>query len=407
MSWYSLGFSDCPFKTDPIENGTLDLFVGHVEKISACIELLKDKSIKMVIEGARGVGTTSFANYLRFNSQKSRYYFTPRSEIRVEPNWTTETLLAAIVSNVVREIEITQNKKIAKDKRFVSAKALTQRISDTYQSMGITAFGMGASYGKNINISQPVIVPSPIIGHQLEDLAVLVTELGYKNGLLIQLNNLDIGAIHSEEHLSYLFNMLRDYIQTPYTGWFLVGDENLRSFIARKVDRVDDIITYETIIKPVSKTDFHKLIKKRVEFYRKDENTTLPITKDVFDYLYDVTDGRLRYIFDLLNRIWSNLPIGDLINMLTLELAKPMITTLAKTRIKANKLSLGEEDILISIVKLKQAGVKELIDYTKKSRVFVSRTVNKLLELKLVNMTKEGTARIYAPELDAKIAYIN
>ena len=53
----------------------------------------------MVIEGVRGVGTTSFANYLRFSTQAKKTYFTPRNEIGVQPDWNLETLLAVIISN--------------------------------------------------------------------------------------------------------------------------------------------------------------------------------------------------------------------------------------------------------------------------------------------------------------------
>ena len=38
----------------------------------------------MVVEGARGVGTTSFSNYVRFNAQKKKNYLTPSYEIRIE-----------------------------------------------------------------------------------------------------------------------------------------------------------------------------------------------------------------------------------------------------------------------------------------------------------------------------------
>jgi len=35
-----------------------------------------DKQFILIVEGARGVGTTSFANYVRFHSQKAKdYYF--------------------------------------------------------------------------------------------------------------------------------------------------------------------------------------------------------------------------------------------------------------------------------------------------------------------------------------------
>ena len=67
----------------------------------------------------------------------------------------------------------------------------------------------------------------------------------------LQLNNLDVGEIHEETQLKRLFNELRDYIQTNNVSWLLVGDVGLRSFIAQQVDRLDDIVSYETEIKPL------------------------------------------------------------------------------------------------------------------------------------------------------------
>jgi hypothetical protein len=94
-------------------------------------------------------------------------------------------------------------------------------------------------------------VPAATLKFHLEDLGKLAIKLGYKNALLIQLNNLDVNVIHSEEHLVYLFNALRDYLQIDNIFWFLVGDVGLRSFIARRVDRLDGIISYDVSIKTI------------------------------------------------------------------------------------------------------------------------------------------------------------
>jgi len=405
MSWEALGFSGCPFKTEAITTDTLELFVGHKKEVKICKSTLEDKDVILVVEGARGVGTTSFANYLRFNAHKAKTYFTPKNEIRIEPNWQLETLLAAIISNIVRELELADQNHTAKDKRFIEAKALSQRISDTYRSFGISAFGSGVNYGQSGSVSQPIVVPSTVLGHHLEDLSSLVIDLGYKNGILIQLNNLDVGAIHTEDYLKYILNALRDYMQTRNTSWFLVGDVGIKSFIARKVDRVDDIISYETLINPLSKKDYKSLIDKRVAFYRTSKNTVLPIQQEVFEYLYDITEGRLRYVFDLLQRLMKRLHVGDLINTITLDVAKPMIAESAQTRIKAHELTHSEEMTLKQLVELKESSVKQLAETTKKNRAFVSRALSKFLKLELVSTKKKGTLRIYIPSLDAKIAY--
>ena len=406
MQWESLGFKDNPFSTDPITIDTLDLYTGHNQEIEICKDVVSQKNILMVIEGRRGVGTTSFANFLRFTTQKKRLYLTPRNEIRVNPDWNLETLLSAVIANIIREIEFFQPAKIIKDKRFQDAKSISARISETYRSFGVDAFGLGANYGKSAGVnSQPVIVPASVLGHHLEDLATLAKSAGYKNGILLQLNNLDIGAIHEENHLKYLFNGLRDYIQTQDISWLLVGDVGLRSFITRQVDRLDDIVTYETEIEPLKASEYEELIERRIKYFRSNAKVYTPVEKEVFLYLYDITKGRLRYIFGLLNRLVTRVQVGDLTDRLTMDIAKPMIIRLAKERLKKQKLSPADEEVLVILASLGRSSVSEIAKEYKKSNNYVSNILAKLLKLRVVNYKKIGNARHYSLEIDAMVAY--
>jgi len=406
MQWESLGFKENPFSTDPITIDTLPLYTGHTLEMQACKDVVSQKDILMIIEGQRGVGTTSFANFLRFSTQKKKLYLTPRNEIRVNPGWSLETLLSAIIANIIREIEFFQPENITKDKRFQDAKSLSTRISETYRSFGVDAFGVGVSYGKSAGISsQPIIVPASVLGHHLEDLAELTKLSGYKQGILLQLNNLDIDTIHEEKYLRYLFNAIRDYIQTKGLSWLLVGDIGLRQFITQQVDRLDDIVTYETEIKPINKVDYNELIDKRIQNFRASPKVYIPIDQEVFTYLYDVTKGRLRYIFGLLNRLITRVHVGDLTDRLTLNIAKPMVIRLARERLAKQKLSPTDEQLLRLLVKLNQARVSDLVKRSKKSNNYISNILAKLLKLKLVTFKKIGNARQYSPEIDSTVAY--
>lgn len=406
MKWESLGFVTDPFTTDPIHQKTLALYTGHAREVAVCSNVLSQKNILLVVEGKRGVGTTSFANYLRFVSQEKREYFTPRNEIRVEKGWSLETLLAVVIANVVRELELFHSEEVATDQRFQNAKAISARIAEAYRSFGIEAFGFGVNYGKTAGISsQPMIVPSGVLGHHLEDLSELVISLGYPYGTLIQLNNLDIGTIHEEEHIRYLFNALRDYIQTDGISWLLVGDVGLRRFIAQEVDRLDDIVSYELEIHALTKEEYQQLIAKRLEFYRSNLHAVLPIDDDVLLYLFDITKGRLRYIFGLLQRLSNDLGVGDLTDKITLEIAKPMITKLARDRASRNTLSQSEEMVLIALVAKEKASVTELTTHTQKSSPYISKIMAKLLKCRLVTVNRVGKAKYFSPVIDATIAY--
>jgi len=362
----------------------------------------------MVIEGARGVGTTSFANFLRFSAQSAKNYFTPANEIRVGAGWSLEILLSVIIANIVREMELSQNEKFIKDPRFQNAKALSTRIAETYRSFGINALGFGASYGKQAGVvTQPIIVQEAVLGHHLEDLAALVQSIGYKYGLLLQLNNLDVDEIHDGKHLKYLFNELRDYIQTANVSWMFIGDIGLRKFIAQRVDRLDDIVSYEAEIQPLDKINYIKLVGKRVQFYRNISTAQLPIEKDVFLYLFNITKGRLRYVFGLIKRLLNELNVGGLVDKLTLGLTRPMIVKLATDRLSKHGLTFNEEEILKELVKLGSASATIISDRLKKSRQYISKILVKLCDIKLLEVRREGRNRIYLPVLDVVIAYGN
>lgn len=406
MQWESLGFKENPFNTNPITQSTLELYTGHKKEITVFNNVLQEKNVLAIIEGSRGVGTTSFANYLRFFAQTEKRYFTPRNEIRVDPNWTSETLLAVVIGNIVREVELFHPEGITEDKKFQDAKALSLRISEAYRSFGISAFGFGVNYGKSSGTSsQPMIVPASILGHHLEDLTALIKKLGYKYGILIQLNNLDIPEVHSEEHLKYLLNALRDYFQTEYTSWFLVGDVGLRSFIAQSVDRLDDIVAYEEELFALPRKEYKKLIEKRLDYYRLNPKSTLPIDTAVFDYLYDVTHGRLRYIFGLLKRLTNDLFVGDLTDRITLDIAKPAITELAIKRITKHKLTKSEEQVLKLLVTVQSSTASKLSKKSNKSVQHVSNILLSLSQTRLITVRSEGRTKIYTASLDAVIAY--
>ncbi|PIQ42604.1 MAG: hypothetical protein COV52_06815 [Gammaproteobacteria bacterium CG11_big_fil_rev_8_21_14_0_20_46_22] len=410
MDWDGLGFTDNPLDTDPIKQKTLALYVGHADEARICSNVLAGKNVNLIIEGARGVGTTSFANLMRFHAQEKDLYFTPPKEIRVEAGWTIETLFAAIISNVVRALEFVFEKKVQNNKSFQEAKAISSRIAEVYRSFGAQLGGYGFSAGLNYNkapgiVTQPVIVPTNVLGDHLEELANITKKLGFKNGLLIQLNNLDVGVIHEEDHLKYLFNSLRDYMQTDGVSWILVGDTGLRSFIAQEVDRLDDIISHEVFIDPLSEKEFKTLIMRRVEHYRVNKNIELPIDWPAMLYLYRLTNGRLRYIFGLLSRMLRMLHVGDLADKISLEMAKPLVDRLIKERMKQKSLSEVQEEILKVVANNENCSVSLLAKQLGKSASHVSHTLRGLEEQRLLKRIKKGKSVYVHPVFDAVLAY--
>jgi len=407
MQWQSLGFKDDPLKTAPIVEETLSLYTGHGHEIRACQRVLSSSNVRIVVEGARGVGTTSFGNYLRFTAQKDRHYFTTKNEIKVDQGWRLETLLAVIISHLVRELELyVQEKSVTKDPRFQQAKSISSRIAETYRSFGVEAFGAGVNYGKTAGVvTQPIMVPSATLGHHIEDLVALIRERGYQHGVLLQLNNLDVGEVHAEQDMKYLLNGLRDYTQMDGTNWLLVGDVGLRKFIAQQVDRLDDIISYEVHIKPLNEGEFAAMLTKRFDFYKNSEKVNIPIDMPVFTYLYQVTAGRLRYIFGLISRLMHSLQVGDLNDRITIEIAKPMLVQLAKDRVERTDITDAEEAALKLLVNLNKPTINDIAKMTQKTPQYVGRLVSSLHQKQLITIKKLGNTKYYMPSLDAIISY--
>lgn len=410
MDWEALGFTDDPLDTSPIKQKTLNLYVGHDEQVRVCSNVLAGKNVRLIIEGARGVGTTSFANLMRFNAQQKKLYFTPPKEIRVEAGWSIDTLFAAIISNVVRGLEIGFTEQLKNNALFQDAKSVSNRISEVYRSFGaqIGAYGFsaGASYSKSQTpISQPIIVPTNVLGEHLEALSSIAKELGFKHGILIQLNNLDVGVIHDESHLRYLFNSLRDYMQTDGISWIMVGDVGLRSFIAQEVDRLDDIISHEVFIEPLTEQEFHTLISKRVDYFRVGLNVELPIDWEVLLYLYQLTNGRLRYVFGLLSRMLRVLYVGDLTDKISIETAKPLIFQLIKERLRKKNLSEAQERVLKILAIKGQCSVSEIAKQSGKSASHVSHILRSLEDSRLLKRVQKGKSVYVFPVFDVVLAY--
>lgn len=404
MEWKSFGFREFPFEPKPITLDTLDLFSGNEQKQLECRSVLKSPNKIIVIEGGHGVGTTSFGNFLRFQLLKEKKYFTPISEIRIESKWTLETVLSVIMANLIRDIGI-QFPSLISNERFIEAKSVSRQIHEAYRNFGVTAFGIGGNYGKTSQFTQPLIVPSQVLSHHLKYLNELLIEQGYPNGILVQLNNLDVGTIHEESDLKGLFNSLRDYLHTIGLSWLLVGDLNLRSFISKHVDRVEDVISYEVTIDPLNEEEFVDLVQKRILFCKEITQAIFPVDMEVLTYLFHITRGRLRYLFGLLSSMMTKLHVGDLTDHVMLDLAKPVIRELSLERLKRHALSPSESVVLECIAKAPAITTTELADLLKKNSSFISNVLAKLLEAQVVSVIKEGKKRKYYPSIEAEIVY--
>ncbi|MDI6708620.1 MAG: hypothetical protein QME47_06025, partial [Candidatus Thermoplasmatota archaeon] len=260
---------DNPYTTEPITEETLELFVGREEWIKRCSALLDTKSI-IVIEGDRGVGTTSFGNYVRFKQKERKINYTTKRELSVCPGWNSEILIANVISSVVRGVA-SEFKELEKDKRFREIKRSTHEVRETYRKvaaqLSLGGAGVGFEYGKEAVITIPPIYPEATLIQYLEDLRLFVEKLGYKKQTVIQINNLDLATIMPPAQMKFFLNNIRDTLQIQGYNWLLIGDTGLSAFMHTQVNRVSDIVSMEIKIPVLSLGEVFEIIKRRVDFF--------------------------------------------------------------------------------------------------------------------------------------------
>ena len=121
------GLAGNPYITTPINFETLSFFVGRKEEKKQCLSTLYTKSI-VVIEGDRGVGTTSLGNFVRFTHGLKNKALTPTNEISIRPGWNVEILLANVLSSIIWTLE-EKKTDVTKSKDFVEIKRITHQDS--------------------------------------------------------------------------------------------------------------------------------------------------------------------------------------------------------------------------------------------------------------------------------------
>ena len=404
--WEKWGLKDNPYSQNPIDENSLDLFVGRKKESLVCANSLSGNNSRIVIEGGRGMGTTSLCNYIRYTLVRKKAYLTPDLEISVGRDWNSERLLVNVLSAVVYALE-KRCRGIASSRRFQNIKRVTQVIEKKFKSFGGQVLGIGGQYGETGAVSHPDVIPVTTLSQYMNELSRIAKSRGYRKGTIIHLNNFDINTTFEPVQLKNFLNETRDSFQLDGYHWFLVGDTGFRGFIGSNVDRLDDIITAEVNLAPLSKEEVSQSVDKRIRYYSLPKTKVVPpVEFDVIEHLYDLTGGRLRYIFGMCTRLLSLICNEAVIRSVDLKFAKPIITRLAEERISQRNISPLSLVILRKLVESDKSTTMELARNLKKGQTSISRGLAELLNEKLVKQEKVGRNNIYYPSLDAKVAYI-
>ncbi|MBU1487536.1 hypothetical protein KKH56_05765 [bacterium] len=153
INWERWGFKGNPYNQDPIHEFELDLFVGREKELKMCQAGLATENARIVIEGSRGVGTTSLGNYLRYTLLKKKDYWTPIVEIAVGNNWNQDMLMANTIAALCWSLE-QRHPELIKDRKYKEIKMIIQQVQEKYKSYGAQILGFGANSVRHDNCCQ-------------------------------------------------------------------------------------------------------------------------------------------------------------------------------------------------------------------------------------------------------------
>lgn len=385
MIWEQLGFRKSPYFWDEIaaSKEALQLFVGREEEGRRfMVNASEPEGCVLVVEGASGVGKSSFVNYNQYvlyeqidaypelTFRKPRLLPTVR-KIQIRDNESLESIFLKIVSGCVFSIRHAckdLGKRFPKDLQDVSDYVSRVVSGSGSFGFGASAFGFGGTVNtaSGTSTSEAPEFPEMTFLEFMDTISGAVTSgLGF-DGVMVPINNLDIV---SPEYLRNALDYMRDSIFARKGFWWvLLGGSGLQAFIRSAVPRLSGGVQGQSVaLGPLSPSDFERLLSVRLHgLSLNNTHRDAPVSMRVMSYLYQRSAGDLRFTFqvanDIVRRVFYDYPSVTAIEE---ELAVKQLALIAKEHFETTAYDALERRVLSQLIS--SPGVEWIRegDYTK------------------------------------------
>ncbi len=399
------------FKGNPFDTAALSASAGVLLPVSKAIvgrdmESSESKMLlsivrssggaRTVVEGDVGVGKTTFVNYHRYlwEVEAEDKLLTPSTEISISENQTVSIFVSNIVGAVLSKIVLLKGEKHVHDRPLLHELFLLNRVF-THRSLDIQAslFGFGAGVGRSSEASVPEPSEVQLITY-LKALVEEVKKLGFK-GIFLHLDNMELASLRNPEATRTLFNRLRDVLQIPDIYYVFVGPRGFFNDIINPNERVRSVFSgFPVCLMPLTKEQVVSALEKRYEILSEARGRFIrPVDNTLVDYLYDLYDGKMRFILDAISSVVVNLP---LIGAETLDFAsaKGFLAELVIGKLK-QELTGKEWDVLRAVVNLGTFTNADVSRKLKQHRQNVSKYFNTLLDKRIIYPHHRDGRQIY------------
>lgn len=368
-----------PAPIPPSEEGA-KLFVGRrAERETLKRVLSMEGGSRVMVESEYGVGKTSFINMGKYD--KRAELLAPELEIDVERGWGEHEFLWYLLSGVLVKLQADHPKDFSRERIFKEALAHVERVKSTVLAGSV---GMFSLEKRREERERRMFFPSfHFRKYMIEIGERVVSRLGY-SGIIVHINNLD--RLESEE-LKFFLNDIRDILLVPNYHFILAARVGTQSFVRRAVPRARIFSSLPITLRPLSKREVREAIELRMQAVGVEEP---PIDWEVVNYLYDLSRGEIRYIFEMCNTLITEAHKFPTSGSITLELAKPFLAKRALDEVKKADLRRSQLLKLVRIAEHEPLEWKECAEVVGVSEKNLSNVLKPLEIRGLVKRTAEG-----------------
>ena len=413
--WSRYGFRGNPFDTAALSASAGALLPVSKAIVGRDMESTESKMLlgilrsagggRAVVEGDVGVGKTTFVNYHRYlwETEAKDKLLTPATEIAISGNLSVATFVNNIIGALLGKIVLLRGEKYVHGRPLLHELFLLSRVF-THRSMEVqaTLFGFGGGVGRSAQASVPEPTEIQLVSY-LQSLIDEVKKLQFK-GVFLHFDNLELVSLRNPEETRQLFDRLRDVLQIPAMYYIFVAQRGFFDEIISPLERVRSVFSgFPVRVPPLTKDQLMEAIQRRYELLAVQPDRFIrPVDDTLLGYLYDLYDGKMRFILDAVTSIVTNLPHAGA-ETLDVSSAKTFLAELVIDRLQ-HELTGREWDVLKEAVKLGTFTNADIARALKQQRQNISKYFNSLLAKRFIYPHhREGRQIYYCASEDVRI----
>jgi len=394
VSWRRWGLKDNPYSSIPIDETTLELFIGRSNEIQTLQDALSSAKSVIFLQSQNGLGATALGNFWRYNLSQRRLYFSPYLELRVEAGQDFYQVLANLIESLNWSIK-QKYLYMAKDEQFVTHEAKSAHF--------FAAVSSRLTY-KNFHEvgGQCLYEEAKKLFNAIRN---IVLRLGYEHGILLQICLQYLQTNSDYEHLYEFKEKMPPLFSMEHYKWLLIGNGAIKKIFYPTNQKNSAPYWSEIPLAPLEFKELEEILQHRKEQLALNQYAKLPIDTEVIKYLYSACNGRLKDVFSICTKLMGSLDGYQINPEVNLESARPTIKKILQEHLQEKNLTALSFEIMEFLAKNGHAASSVIAAQLQKRRPNISKILNHLNKAGLVQMEVRGRNRIYYPLTEVKLAF--